>query len=451
MKADWRWRHSLRGRLTVLLLGVVLLAAVFQGVSAYHTAQRQADALLDAHLQQMADALRGGVASRNPQVSPFTADQEQALNDLLVQIWGNDGAPLFQSPNADLPRRAILGFSDINVDGSRYRVYSLQTPLQTIQIAQDMTARQQRARAMAWRAVWPIAAAAPLLMLAVWGVIGLSLRPVERARRQLAQRHAGALTPLALEGLPNEVLPLVEELNLLFARVQAAFEAQKSFVADAAHELRSPLTALKLQVQTLRPTAGDAGQQRAVTRLEQGIARASHLVEQLLQLAREETGDTTAVPRRHAVQPVLQLAVADVLPQAQARRIDVGLTPGSAHDPVTSATPESLRILLRNLLENAIKYGPEDSAVDIGLAQDGQGRPVLTIDDAGPGIPAAERDRVFDRFYRSPDLAVQAAGSGLGLAIVRTIAQNQDIAVALEDAPGDHGLRVRLTLPRPAG
>ena len=131
MKADWRWRHSLRGRLTVLLLGVVLLAAVFQGVSAYHTAQRQADALLDAHLQQMADALRGGVASRNPQVSPFTADQEQALNDLLVQIWGNDGAPLFQSPNADLPRRAILGFSDINVDGSRYRVYSLQTPLQT--------------------------------------------------------------------------------------------------------------------------------------------------------------------------------------------------------------------------------------------------------------------------------------------------------------------------------
>ena len=193
------------------------------------------------------------------------------------------------------------------------------------------------------------------------------------------------------------------------------------------------------------------GQQRAVTRLEQGIARASHLVEQLLQLAREETGDTTAVPRRHAVQPVLQLAVADVLPQAQARRIDVGLTPGSAHDPVTSATPESLRILLRNLLENAIKYGPEDSAVDIGLAQDSQGRPVLTIDDAGPGIPAAERDRVFDRFYRSPDLAVQAAGSGLGLAIVRTIAQNQDIAVALEDAPGDHGLRVRLTLPRPAG
>ena len=106
---------------------------------------------------------------------------------------------------------------------------------------------------------------------------------------------------------------------------------------------------------------------------------------------------------------------------------------------------------MRNLLENAIKYGPEDSAVDIGLAQDSQGRPVLTIDDAGPGIPAAERDRVFDRFYRSPDLAVQAAGSGLGLAIVRTIAQNQDIAVALEDAPGDHGLRVRLTLPRPAG
>ncbi|MFT4193010.1 MAG: histidine kinase dimerization/phospho-acceptor domain-containing protein, partial [Comamonas sp.] len=293
--------QSLRARLTVLLLGVVLLAALAQGVSAYHTAQRQADALLDAHLQQMADALRGGGTHTLPlPLDEAEGDEDPALADLLVQIWGHDGAPLFRSPNADLPRRAVLGFSDVTLDDRRYRVYSLQTPLQTIQIAQDMTARLQRARAMAWRAVWPIAAAAPLLMLAVWAVIGLSLRPVERARRQLALRQANDLSPIDEQGLPAEVQPLVRELNGLFGRVQAAFEAQKSFVADAAHELRSPLAALQLQAQTLRIAPDDAGQARAVGRLRQGIARAASLVDQLLALARAEAGEAAPPGARDA-------------------------------------------------------------------------------------------------------------------------------------------------------
>ncbi|KAF1019329.1 MAG: Sensor protein QseC [Paracidovorax wautersii] len=450
--------QSLRARLTVLLLGVVLLAALFQGVSAYHTAQRQADALLDAHLQQMADALRGGVA-HGPNAPPdrLSEAEERALTDLLVQIWGHDGAPLFRSPNADLPRRAVLGFSDITVDGTSYRVYSLQTPLQTIQIAQDMTARQQRAQALAWRAVWPIAAAAPLLMLAVWGVIGLSLRPVERARRQLARRQANDLSPIDEHGLPTEVQPLVHELNQLFARVQTAFQAQKSFVADAAHELRSPLAALRLQAQTLKVDPADAGQQKAVRRLTQGIARASGLVEQLLVLAREEaSGETTdtASPAPRIVcdvQQPLRLAAADVLPQAAARRIDLGLTDAPRHLPTTTADAQALRILLRNLLENAVKYSREGGVVDITLHTDKQDRPVITIDDSGPGIAPAERERVFDRFYRSPDLATAAPGNGLGLAIVRTIVQRQGIEITLGDAPARDGqpggLRVTLALP----
>lgn len=450
--------QSLRARLTVLLLGVVLLAAVGQGVSAYHTAQRQADALLDAHLQQMADALRGGVAhGPNAPQERLSEAEERALTDLLVQIWGHDGAPLFRSPNADLPRRAVLGFSDITVDGTRYRVYSLQTPLQTIQIAQDMTARQQRAQALAWRAVWPIAAAAPLLMLAVWGVIGLSLRPVERARRQLAQRQANDLSPIDERGLPTEVQPLVHELNALFGRVQAAFQAQKSFVADAAHELRSPLAALKLQAQTLKVDPANAGQQKAVRRLAQGIARASSLVEQLLVLAREEAGEQASSPAAPAsptacdLQQPLRLAAADVLPQATARGIDLGLTEAPPHLPATTADAQALRILLRNLLENAVKYSRENGVVDIALHTDERGRPVITIDDTGPGIAPSERERVFDRFYRSPDLATAAPGNGLGLAIVRTIAQRQGIEIALGDAPTrdgqQGGLRVTLTLP----
>jgi two-component system OmpR family sensor kinase len=451
--------QSLRARLTVLLLGAVLLTALLQGISAYHTAQRQADALLDAHLQQMADALRGGVAHSGRPEEALDEPAEQALTDLLVQIWGKDGAPLFRSPKADLPQHAVLGFSEVEVEGSRYRVYSLQTPLQTIQIAQDMGARQHRAQAMAWRAVWPIAAAAPLLMLAVWAVIGLSLRPVERARRQLAQRQAHDLSPIDEQGLPTEVQPLVHELNALFARVQAAFEAQKSFVADAAHELRSPLAALSLQAQSIKAAAaGDPGQSRAVQRLSQGIARASTLVDQLLQLAREEAGGppppnaAAAGVERPADAPgymqALRLAVSDVLAQASERHIDLGLCEREATLPDSPVDCGALRTLLRNLLENAVKYSPPDSTVDIHVECDAQQRPGIVIDDSGPGIAEAERERVFGRFYRSPELANLAPGNGLGLAIVRTIAQRQGIGLDLERAPAPRGgLRVRVTLP----
>ena len=438
--------HSLRKRLLLLLFATIAIFAIVQGIGAYRGALQQADAMFDYHLQQMARAMPRGI---DPRSLPGVAADDEG-DDLLVQIWGPDGVQLFRSPRSALPQGGVLGFSDVMVQGTAYRVYTVQTAVQTVQIAQDLSARNARARAIATRAVLPVVLMAPLLMLVVWWVVSRSLAPVERARRQVAGRAADDLSPLTVADLPDEVRPLVQELNGLFARVASALEAQQQFVANAAHELRSPLAALKLQAQALRTNAGPhtepgsegATRDVALTRLNQGIDRAIRLVEQLLALARAEDAAQRGRKGGIDLQEVVRLTVGDVLPQAQAAGIDIGLAPGAATGPVhVSGDAQDLRMLLRNLIDNAVKYSPSPGQVDVDLRIEG-GVAVLAVEDSGSGIAPAERDRVFDRFYRAASATTLATGSGLGLSIVRAIAQRHGAVLRLDSGHRLKGLRV---------
>ena len=431
--------YSLRRRLLGSVMTAILVAALFQAASAYRGALQQADEMFDYHLQQMAYALRNGAPSRlEPPESELEADYE-------VQIWSANGVQLFQSHHNRLPPQAVLGFSDVEQNGTRYRVYSIQTAAQTIQIAQDLSARQARARALAARAMLPMAWMAPLLMLALWWTIRHALKPLERTRQQVASRAADDLSPLAEESLPDEVRPLVHELNLLFDRVHSAFHAQQSFVANAAHELRSPLTALKLQAQALDRAADAPTRSVAVARLHQGIDRAIRLMNQLLVLARQESASETP-PERIQLQDLVRLAVEEMLPQALERQQDIGVTPS---EPIwVQGHADALRILLRNLLDNALKYTPEGGRVDVAIALD-KDAPVLSVDDSGPGIAAEDMGRVFDRFFRSA--SATASGSGLGLAIAQAIAQRHGAQLRLASSPKLGGLRVTLEFPAAAG
>lgn len=442
--------HSLRKRLLWFVLAAILGAAVLQAGTAYRGALRQADAMFDEHLQQMARSLRSGV----PLNLPLEEADDDDRFEVYVQIWGLDGTQIFRSTRSALPPRAVLGFSDVEAHGNRYRVYTLQTALQTVQIAQDLDARSARARALAVRAVMPFVLLTPLLMLAVWWVISRSLAPIERARRQVAGRRADDLSPLAAEGLPDEVRPLVDELNLLFGRVRGAFEAQKHFVADAAHELRSPLTALKLQAQALRRNGDTPAEREAgITRLNQGIDRAIRLVEQLLVLAREEAGAAAGAAGPVDLQEVVKLAVADVLPHALHKQIDLGLVAGNppAQPLRVTGQADALRVLLRNLLDNAVKYTPAGGRVDVSLAL-ADGHPELAVEDSGPGIPTEDRERVYDRFVRAgaeggrADEAPQT-GSGLGLAIVKAIAGRHGATLRLGSSERLGGLKVDVQFP----
>ncbi|MGB6098407.1 MAG: ATP-binding protein [Comamonas thiooxydans] len=440
---------SLGGRLLLFIGMAILLVAVLQGVFAYRNALAQTDTLFDYQMQQTAFALRAGLpvdAKGRPQGTP----PEDENNEFIVQVWTNEGLRIFESALGDaLPQMAVLGFADVPARGTTYRVFSLQTRSQVIQIAQDMRVRQILAREAAWRSLLPVVLLLPLLALAVWWVIRHSLTPVQRVRRELAMRQPQDLAPVAEHDLPDEMRPLVEELNSLLQRVRQAFEAQQNFVADAAHELRSPLAALQLQLQLLRKATDSSERESAQARLAQGIERAGRLVEQLLALARQEARPQTEDAPLADLRVLVEQALADAAPAAQAKGLDMGLSEDPQQQSAFSvaADAEALAVLLRNLLDNAIKYVPAGGRVDVGWLQDEHGR-ALVVEDSGPGIAPAERQRVLQRFVRGQGAGGMAGGSGLGLAIAQSIAQSSGSQLRLDESPQLGGLRVRVLWPQ---
>ncbi|MDD5334285.1 MAG: ATP-binding protein [Rhodoferax sp.] len=438
--------HSLRARLLWFLLAAVMLTAGAQALIAYRTALAETDEIFDYQMQQMALSLRPGLPVGGELAERFTTDDGDNF-DFVIQVWSADGLRIFQSTaRAELPQRAVLGFSTVQARGTSYRLFSVAAGAQVIQVAQDLAARRQMAGTLALRTVSPILLMVPLLMLLVWWVVSASLAPVSRVRQQVAARQADELGELGEHDLPDEIRPLVHELNLLFKRVRQAFDAQKNFVADAAHELRSPLAALKLQVEGLRRAADDAARDVAVNRLSNGIDRATRLVEQLLVLARQQA--SSAVDGKTGpvdLTALARLVLADLVAPAQIRRIDLGLV--QADQGVVLGHEDALRILLRNLLDNAIKYTPVGGTVNLAIHQR-EGQTLLTIEDSGPGIAEQDRERVLDRFYRVS--GAQGNGSGLGLAIVKTIAHLHHATLSIDRSASLGGLRATVIFPSPA-
>jgi len=430
--------HSLRGRLLWYLLAAITIAALAQASIAYRTALHDADQIFDYHMQQMALSLRSGTPLSNTEAQRRLEAQNQGgtgNDDMVVQMWSPDGVQVFHSVSrAKLPQRAVLGFSNVKANNTVYRVFSIQTENQTVQVAQDLAVRRNMAGNLALRTLGPIAVMMPILMLVVWWVVSGSLDPVARVRSQVASRQADDLSPVSEAGLPDEVRPLVQELNLLFGRVKTAFDAQQTFVADAAHELRTPLAALRLQAQSLERAESLEARKLAVSRLTAGIDRATRLVEQLLVLARQEAAATGASARPVDLADLARRTVADLAGVAAAKGVDVGIHHA---DPATvEGQPDALHILLRNLVDNAIKYTPSGGTADISVrnavgthGDKDAGWVTVTVEDSGPGIPAEERERVFDRFYRVA--GSEAAGSGLGLAIIKAIAERHGASLTL--------------------
>lgn len=430
--------RSLRLRVFVSLLALAFVAALGVGGATYASVRTEADGLSDYHLQQMALSLRDQ--------GDIPEEERVALRDpdlhYVVQIWSLDGVEIYSSQPSPLlpPRAVVVGFSTAQVNGEAWRVFSAMTPRSVVQVGQPIAARRALAASAAWRSVLPIVAAAPLVALAMWWLVGASLAPLSRTVQAVRERRPDALTPLSAQGLPSELRPLVESFNLLLHQLREAFDAQRAFVADAAHELRSPLTALKLQIGLLRDAADEAERRDAEQRLRAGVDRAVHLVEQLLALARAEPGAGAAKVAMDLVATVRE-AIADAATLANAREAVVGFD-APAKLPLIG-DPQALRSLLRNLLDNALLYGGPAPHVRLSLKLQGD-EAVVHVDDNGPGIPLAERERMFDRFHRRDP--GQGSGSGLGLAIVRAIAQQHGGSVALHDSP-QGGLRVQVALP----
>jgi two-component system, OmpR family, sensor kinase len=434
--------RSLRIRLILLLGLAIMLAAMVQFVATFRVSMSKADTLFDYHMQQMALALRDSAIQ---QTEWYSAGNEQAANfDFVVQVWTDDGARVYQSRSYRmLPARGKLGYSNVTLGNGEWRIYAVHDNTRVIQVAQKMETRRARAASLAANSVWPILLVSLLLIGAVWWVVTVALAPLNRIGHDLAHRNADSLDPVSDAGVPKEVSRLLKELNSLLRRMAQALQSQQRFVADAAHELRSPLTALKLQVQTLARARDEQACAQAIVRLSGGVDRASRMVEQLLSLARQDPLADAGVRHDVALSACVESAVGDIMPLASARAIDIEcdcVTPVSVR-----GDEDGLRILVRNLLDNAVRYTPENGKVRIALSTGaGAGSAVLTVEDSGPGIPPESRSRVFDRFYRLS--GTEPTGTGLGLAIVKAAAERHGAVITL-DASSLGGLRVEVAFP----
>jgi two-component system OmpR family sensor kinase len=439
-----------RTLLAWLLLGLAAVA-VLATLATYVETRREIGELFDLQLKQLAystqiDDLLGG---RAPNRLPRDGRRTAGVSEIVTQIWDRDGVLVYWSqPGAGLPVPVTEGYSEVTRDGRVWRIYTHVSGNHALQVAHALDERREIAAQAALRTLVPLTLLIPFLGLLIWYAVGRGLRPLDDMSRAVATRRADAMFPLAEAGLPRELQPLAVSLNALLARLDEALSAQRRFTADAAHELRTPLAALALQVDFAARTTDAPARAAAMAELKAGVARAARLVEQLLTMARLEPEAQSRKFSRVDLVALANDAIVARAPIAEARGIDLGRTGVAAVE--VGGDSANLATLLANLLDNALAYTDAGGRVDVALIEEPDGT-VLAVTDTGPGIPAAERERVFERFHRGmhADAAAHGTGSsGLGLSIVRRIAAAHGATVTLEDGAGGKGLAVRVRFPR---
>ena len=432
---------SLKQRLLVLAVSAITLVWLGAAAFTYLDARKEFDEVLDAHLAQAAALL---VALSTHDLDELETEHAPLLHKyarrVAFQIWKNGKVLGLHSANA--PQQALAnveqGFSDNQIDGKGWRVFSTwdQSGEYLIHVAERAEVRDKLARGIAGNLLRPLVFSLPLLAVLLWVAVLRGLRPLQKLTCEVEQREPDNLAALDASSAPREVAPLIERLNRLFARIEASMQKERRFTADAAHELRTPVAAIKAQAQVARTASAVAQRIHALDKAILGCDRAAHLIEQLLALARADAQE------RKLTEPCgLTMIAAEEIALLAPDALDKGvrLELLAEEEAVLRGNPGMLRVLLRNLLDNAIKHSPSGTTVQVNIVQ-GEGVVLLSVSDDGPGIAEAERGKVLERFYRP--LGTQASGSGLGLSIVRRIAEVHDATLQLQPSDGGQGLLV---------
>jgi two-component system OmpR family sensor kinase len=432
--------NSLRIRLISLFGLSIIIAAAVQFATSFYAARNEANKLFDYHMQQMTVALEDSDFAKVDFTALPGADNDNF--DFVVQEWSADGMAVYQSHTyLELPKKAPLGYSNVTLGNGEWRIFAAKAHDRVVQIAQKMKVRENRAMSLALSALWPVIPVSLLLLIASGWLVTTALAPLDRISHELEQRNPDSLEPLAGNGVPREISSLVFALNSLLERMAQTLQFQQQFVADAAHELRSPITALRLQTQNLARSRDETTFTQAIARLLGGVDRAARVVEQLLVLARQNPSSHKPKLVPLSLNNCLEQAITDVTPIAASRQMQITFT--TDVQIKLQGEVDSLRVLISNLLDNAIRYSPERGLIRLDLHLDGD-CVHLCVQDSGKGIPIQERERIFDRFYRIP--GTQPTGSGLGLAIVKTIADRHNAQIELDDAALG-GLAVHIRFP----
>lgn len=421
--------NTIRRRLLAGLLVVTVACVTGAGALLYRSLHKEVNELADLQLRQLVTALPDQFTPGMALPAPEDPEEE-----FILQAWDSRGVLQFTSrPHPAIGRYLLHGFNEVEAAGQRWRVYGENRHHFYIQVAQPMAARQAVAAEITLRSGAPLAALAMLLLLLLFYVVRRATVPLDRLARVVADRSPTTLDQLNPNGWPRDLSPVVQALNGLLATFEETLAGQRVFIADAAHELRSPLTALKLQLQLAQRATTAEERDHALDLLRARLDRATHLVQQLLNLARFEAGHSAAELARIDLSDLLRCAVPDHVALADSRGIDLGVeAPGAVW---VEGDPDSLRVLLNNLVDNALRYTQPGGRVDLEASYE-EGLAVLRVRDNGPGVPPEARARLFDRFFRA---GRGGEGCGLGLSIVRNIVRHHraEVRVDSNDRTGD--------------
>ncbi|OUL70033.1 sensor histidine kinase [Paraburkholderia hospita] len=436
--------RSLKSRIIGTL--VVLFAAVgaVDAGASYWLSMKHIDELLDQHLQGAAVWLSAGKVGTIGTNGP----PQHSIDGFVGQIWkrGLSTPTDNTDPDVTFNRAAPRGYSVERINGHRYRLYTLRkdTDDLTYQVGQPIAFREQTAGRAALESLVPTVLLILLVWIAIPLIVNAAFASLKRASADAETVGIGRLTPLDISHVPEEVRPFADSINRMIARLQVGIDAEKRFIADAAHELRTPIAALQLRIDNLENAPDATARGERLRELREAIVRTASMIRQILELARADAQhDPGAAVDALDVREMVRTLVADLLPIAYARSIDLGVRRfDGAH---VNANAGELRMAVRNLVENALRYTPAGGCVDIDVFEDATGA-AIRVTDTGPGIPEEALGRVFDRFFRLNAETVE--GSGLGLSIVKSVVAKHGGSISLQNRrDGRSGLIATVVFP----
>jgi two-component system sensor histidine kinase QseC len=446
--------RSIRYFLLISLLLSITIASAINGIGNYLLDEQVIQPYLDSQLIRFSSLIEIlSETSNEPKVRSAIADYMQRSQSItkqrfLFQIWSKNGELLLHSvgaPNLAL-KTAPMGFSDQELNGDDWRIYTtlVEKTGSKIIVAELYNIRRELADDIAHSNANILLITYPVFGLLVWLIISFALRSITRVTTEISNRAFTFLEPVQLTEIPEEIKPLVAELNRLFIRLKLAFERNKRFAADAAHELRTPLAALKTHAQVAHNADNDKDRKKALQKVIESVNRSSHVVAQLLTLSRlgdqEELTDVKPLDLHKLAMEI----IAYLAPHALEKNIEIELSPPPS-DSIIVGNDTALGILIRNLVDNAIRYTPPDGEVKVSIIDSGS-EIIFRVTDTGTGIPPELRERVFERFYRI--LGTQASGSGLGLAIVSQITLLHHGSIRLDTPVNGVGLQFDVAFPK---
>jgi len=442
-------KSSLRLRLLFILVGLFSLVWILITTASYFSTRHEIEELFDAQLAQYARTLQGlTIHEMQENEHEFIQLSDNFLGHayekkIAFQVWNGEILVLRSGVAPKTKISEVFGFTDQTFNNDFWRVFVLPSIDGTanVQVAEQYDVRDELVHAISLQVLYPLFIALPILAAMIWFAVGGGLRPLQRITSEVAARSPKVLQPLPLGQAPAEIEPLIIAINQLLAQLHRAFESERRFTADAAHELRTPLAALKVQAQVAQGAGNDEERVDAIGNILKGVDRATRLVEQLLTLARVDPDSGKKDFESVNLVAVAVRVISEYAQSAVQKEIDLGLVDESSGN--LDGYPEALEVLLRNLVDNAVKYTPEGGRVDVSIRQSGRGV-LLMVSDSGPGIDADLRARVFDRFYRISDS--QGDGCGLGLSIVKRIAELHHADITVDQAENT-GFRITIVFP----